>query len=59
MSQLTGQCPECETMLTTPPMVVGETISCPECLLTLRIDDIQAGQMVLKMIEVSLRDWGQ
>ncbi|ROP36571.1 lysine biosynthesis protein LysW [Saccharothrix texasensis] len=60
MSQLlTGVCPECETDLTTPPLVAGETLSCPECLLTLRVDDIRDGRLSLQMIEVQLRDWGQ
>lgn len=60
MSQLlTGVCPECETDLTTPPLVTGETLSCPECLLTLRVDAIRDGRLSLQMIEVQLRDWGQ
>ncbi|GAA2436968.1 lysine biosynthesis protein LysW [Streptomyces mauvecolor] len=56
---LTGACPECETDVTTPPMVQGETLSCPECLLTLRVDDISDGTLSLEMVEVTLRDWGQ
>jgi alpha-aminoadipate carrier protein LysW len=56
---LTGLCPECETDLTTPPLVQGETMSCPECLLTLRVEDVQGDALVLKMVEVQLRDWGQ
>jgi alpha-aminoadipate/glutamate carrier protein LysW len=59
IQQLTGLCPECETPLTTPPMARGETLSCPECLLTLRIDDIDDGALQLKMIETQLRDWGE
>ncbi|MFJ7150517.1 lysine biosynthesis protein LysW [Streptomyces sp. NPDC100445] len=56
---LTGDCPECETDLTVPPMVQGETLSCPECMLTLRVEDIQDGRLSLQMVEVQLRDWGQ
>ncbi|WP_133915061.1 lysine biosynthesis protein LysW [Streptomyces sp. NBC_00582] len=56
---LTGDCPECETDLTVPPMVQGETLSCPECMLTLRVEDIQEGRLSLQMVEVQLRDWGQ
>jgi alpha-aminoadipate carrier protein LysW len=56
---LTGACPECETPLTTPPMGPGETMSCPECLLTLRVQDVQDGAFVLEMVEVKLRDWGE
>ena len=56
---LTGVCPECETDLTTPPIVPGETLSCPECLLTLRVEEIDGGRLRLRMIEVQLRDWGQ
>ncbi|GAA2273324.1 MULTISPECIES: lysine biosynthesis protein LysW [Kitasatospora] len=56
---LTGSCPECETDLTTPPMVQGETLSCPECMLTLRVDDVRGGELSLQMVEVQLRDWGQ
>lgn len=59
MQQLTGVCPECETSLTTPPVIPGETMSCPECLLTLRVDDVDNGTLSLKMIEMRLRDWGQ
>ncbi len=60
MSQLlTGVCPECETDLTTPPLVEGETMACPECLLTLRVDEVQDGTLTFEMVEVQLRDWGQ
>jgi len=59
IQQLIGVCPECETSLTTPPMTRGETMSCPECLLTLRVDDIEGDTLSLQMIEVQLRDWGQ
>ena len=59
MPTLTGACPECETDLTTPPLVRGETLSCPECLLTLRVDEITNGTLSLRMVEVKLRDWGQ
>lgn len=58
-SVLTGVCPECETELTTPPLVAGETMSCPECLLTLRVETVSDGHLVLRMVEVALRDWGQ
>jgi alpha-aminoadipate carrier protein LysW len=58
-STLTGICPECETDLTTPPMVQGETMSCPECMLTLRVEDVVDGALSLQMVEVQLRDWGQ
>ncbi len=56
---LDGSCPECETELTVPPMVKGETLSCPECMLTLRVEDVQDGLLTLQMVEVQLRDWGQ
>ncbi|MFD6533356.1 MULTISPECIES: lysine biosynthesis protein LysW [unclassified Streptomyces] len=56
---LTGTCPECETDLTVPPLVQGETLSCPECMLTLRVEDIEDGVLTLQMVEVKLRDWGQ
>ncbi|WP_328930606.1 lysine biosynthesis protein LysW (plasmid) [Streptomyces sp. NBC_00190] len=56
---LTGVCPECETDLTVPPVVQGETFACPECMLTLRVEDIQDGVLSLQMVEVQLRDWGQ
>jgi alpha-aminoadipate/glutamate carrier protein LysW len=58
-STLTGVCPECETDLTVPPIVEGETLSCPECLLTLRVDGVQDDELTLSMIQVKLRDWGQ
>ncbi|MEV6979543.1 lysine biosynthesis protein LysW [Kitasatospora sp. NPDC093806] len=56
---LSGVCPECETDLTVPPVVQGETLACPECMLTLRVEDVRGGQLTLQMVEVSLRDWGQ
>ncbi len=56
---LTGTCPECETELTVPPVTEGETLSCPECLLTLRVEDVDGGVLSLRMVEVQLRDWGQ
>ncbi|GAA2122264.1 hypothetical protein GCM10009759_72680 [Kitasatospora saccharophila] len=59
VATLTGSCPECETDLTTPPLVQGETIACPECLLTLRVEEIQEGRLSLQAVEVQLRDWGQ
>ncbi|MGW6919259.1 lysine biosynthesis protein LysW [Kitasatospora sp. NPDC054939] len=59
MSLLTGSCPECETDLKTPPLVVGETVSCPECLLTLRVEAVEDGVLTFETVEVQLRDWGQ
>ncbi|MFJ4695852.1 lysine biosynthesis protein LysW [Streptomyces sp. NPDC088766] len=56
---LTGVCPECETDLTVPPLVQGETLSCPECMLTLRVEAVDNGRLTLQMVEVQLRDWGQ
>lgn len=56
---VTGVCPECETELTVPPVIQGETLSCPECMLTLRVEDIDDGRLTLQMVEVQLRDWGQ
>ncbi|MGX2995716.1 lysine biosynthesis protein LysW [Streptomyces sp. JNUCC 64] len=56
---LTGVCPECETDLTVPPVTQGETLSCPECLLTLRVEGVRDGLLELEMVEVQLRDWGQ
>ncbi|MGO4632251.1 lysine biosynthesis protein LysW [Streptomyces sp. 2RAF24] len=56
---LTGVCPECETDLTVPPIGEGETLSCPECMLTLRVEAVQDGTLTLEMVEVQLRDWGQ
>ncbi|MGA4846476.1 lysine biosynthesis protein LysW [Streptomyces sp. G5(2025)] len=58
-STLTGTCPECETDVTTPPMDKGETLGCPECMLTLRVEDVRGGTLDLQMVEVKLRDWGQ
>ncbi|MGY1456518.1 lysine biosynthesis protein LysW [Streptomyces sp. SS8] len=55
----TGTCPECETDLTVPPIVQGETLSCPECMLTLRVEEVQENRLSLQMVEVQLRDWGQ
>lgn len=54
-----GVCPECETDLTVPPIVKGETLTCPECILTLRVEDVVDRTLTLQMVEVQLRDWGQ
>ncbi|GGR90850.1 hypothetical protein GCM10010252_32160 [Streptomyces aureoverticillatus] len=56
---LAGTCPECETDLTVPVMGKGETLACPECMLTLRIEDVADGRITLCMVETRLRDWGQ
>ncbi|GGR68163.1 MULTISPECIES: lysine biosynthesis protein LysW [Streptomyces] len=56
---LSGACPECETDLTVPPVVQGETLSCPECMLTLRVEGVSDGRLTLETVEVQLRDWGQ
>ncbi|MFI7386354.1 lysine biosynthesis protein LysW [Streptomyces sp. NPDC049813] len=56
---LSGVCPECETDLTVPPVGPGETLSCPECLLTLRVESVVDGVLTLETVEVQLRDWGQ
>ncbi|MFF1380929.1 lysine biosynthesis protein LysW [Streptomyces sp. NPDC058308] len=58
-STLAGTCPECETNLTAPTMVTGETLVCPECMLTLRIEEVADGRMALRMVETRLSDWGQ
>ncbi|MFK4228019.1 hypothetical protein [Streptomyces sp. NPDC019890] len=31
----------------------------PECMLTLRVEDIKDGEPNLAMVEVQLRDWSQ
>ncbi|MEV7190458.1 lysine biosynthesis protein LysW [Streptomyces sp. NPDC093510] len=56
---LAGTCPECETDLTVPMMVSGETFVCPECMLTLRVEGVSGGRTTLRMVETRLRDWGQ
>ncbi|MFH8990251.1 lysine biosynthesis protein LysW [Streptomyces sp. NPDC017940] len=56
---LAGTCPECETDLTVPTMVEGETLACPECMLTLRVEDVSGRRITLRMVETRLRDWGQ
>lgn len=57
--RLAGTCPECETDLTVPALVAGETFVCPECMLTLRVETIADGRMSLRMVAARLRDWGQ
>jgi len=58
-SAQTGTCPECDTTFTTPPMQAGETLACPECMLTLRVNDTSDGTLSLEMVEIQLRDWGE
>ncbi|MGW8374744.1 lysine biosynthesis protein LysW [Streptomyces sp. ODS28] len=58
-------CPECEAPLTLPALEAGETLGCPECLLTLRVENTTAaettvpGRIHLTMVEPTLRDWGE
>ena len=56
---LSTACPECETDFSTPPLDAGETMSCPECLLTLRVSDVVDGAPQFEMVEAQLRDWGE
>ena len=37
----------------------GETLSCPECMLTLRVNDASGDTLTLEMVEIQLRDWGE
>jgi alpha-aminoadipate carrier protein LysW len=57
--EMKGECPECEFSLVMSDMVVGESLSCPECALTLQIREINGSTVVLEMIESELPDWGQ
>lgn len=59
MTQLKGTCPECETPVAIPELAVGETFGCPECQLTLRINQVNGDTIELEMVEKQLRDWGQ
>ncbi|MCM6775896.1 hypothetical protein NDR87_17355 [Nocardia sp. CDC159] len=59
MTELKGVCPECETPIVIPELPVGDTFTCPECVLTLRINAITEGRLDLEMVETQLRDWGQ
>jgi len=43
----------------TPDLPAGETFTCPECQLTLRINSVNGGILELEMVEKQLRDWGQ
>jgi alpha-aminoadipate carrier protein LysW len=57
--EMKGICPECEFSFTVSDMVVGESLACPECALTLQVRDISGSMLVLEMIESELPDWGQ
>jgi alpha-aminoadipate/glutamate carrier protein LysW len=59
MNELAVTCPECETSFSIPDLPPGETLGCPECLLTLRINRIDDGKADLEMVDVELKDWGQ
>ncbi|MBT2263411.1 hypothetical protein ACQGAO_31005 [Rhodococcus sp. 1.20] len=59
MSLLNTECPECETDFATPPLDAGETMSCPECLLTLRVSTVVGGAPQFEMVQTQLRDWGE
>lgn len=58
-ASLSGACPECDTEIKTPAVLLGETLSCPECMLTLRVDSRTDETVVFETVEVELRDWGQ
>lgn len=57
--EMKGVCPECEFSFVVTDMMVGESLSCPECALTLQIKEISGPRLVLEMIESELPDWGQ
>ncbi len=57
--EMKGICPECEFSFVTSDMEVGESLSCPECALTLQVREIDGSKLVLEMIESELPDWGQ
>jgi alpha-aminoadipate carrier protein LysW len=59
MDSLAVACPECEAPFAIPPLPAGETLSCPECLLTLRVNQIDDRQVDLEMVPIELKDWGQ
>lgn len=59
MSTVKGTCPECEFEFETPPLVVGETLACPECLLSLQVRGQADGVLELAAVETALDDWGQ
>jgi alpha-aminoadipate/glutamate carrier protein LysW len=54
-----GTCPECDFAFTADELTVGETLSCPECALTLQVRDITDEAAQLEMIEAELPDWGE
>lgn len=54
-----GICPECEFSFVVSDLVVGESLACPECALTLQVREIDGSRLVLEMIESELPDWGQ
>lgn len=57
--QTKGVCPECEFEFSVTDLVVGETLACPECALTLQVRQIIGSELDLEMIESELPDWGQ
>lgn len=54
-----GTCPECDFVITAEGLTVGETLSCPECALTLQVREVTDGALQLEMIEADLPDWGE
>lgn len=58
-TSLNATCPECEAPLTLPALSPGETLGCPECLLTLRVERAGRDGVELTMVEPVLRDWGE
>jgi len=54
-----GVCPECEFEFESPPLEIGETITCSECLLTLLVQNVEKNTLSLRVVEVDLKDWGE
>jgi alpha-aminoadipate carrier protein LysW len=54
-----GTCPECEFEFTAQMLEEGETIVCPECMLTLQVMTVQDGQLGFETVAATLPDWGQ
>ncbi len=54
-----GTCPECEFGFTAQALEEGETIVCPECMLTLQVVTVKDEQLEFETVATVLPDWGE
>lgn len=54
-----GTCPECESEIAAEGLQEGETLVCPECMLTLQVLALKDHQLEFEAVATTLPDWGE